>query len=129
MEVLTGNFNEDIPNAGATTVLVGHPFHLISGRRRSEHEPLRKAPPAQPIARVVEFLYMRDALEDEKKNAKQENRQWRRWSSHFESPTETKRKRSERERKREWVVTVNEVAFISQQKHHNNYYFYVLRVV
>jgi hypothetical protein len=103
MEVLTGNFNEDIPNAGATTILVGHPFHLISGRRRSEHEPLRKAPPAQPTSRVVEFLCMRDALDDEKKNAKQENRQWRRWSSHFERPTETEIKIRERERERERV--------------------------
>lgn len=46
--IITGLFNEDIPNAGPTTVFVGHAFDLISRRRRSEHEAFREAFSAQP---------------------------------------------------------------------------------
>ena len=39
---ITWNFNEGIPNAGPTTILVGHAFHLICRSGRSEHKALRK---------------------------------------------------------------------------------------
>lgn len=47
-------FNEGVPDAGATTILVGHPFDLIRGCRCSEHEALGEALPAQP-ARVQPY--------------------------------------------------------------------------
>lgn len=44
----TGFVDENVPNAGPTAVLMGHTLHLISRRRRSEHEPLREALSAEP---------------------------------------------------------------------------------
>lgn len=44
----TGDFHEDVPNAGPTAFLVGHALHLIGRRGRPEDEPLRETLPAQP---------------------------------------------------------------------------------
>jgi hypothetical protein len=63
MEILTGKFNEGIPNAGPTTILVGHPFHLVSRRCRSEHEALGKAASTQPTG-VVELRCIRDTVDE-----------------------------------------------------------------
>ena len=71
MYIWTWYFDEGIPNAGPTSVLVGHAFDLIRRGRRAKGEPLGETISAQLAA-------IRPANEKEDKK----NKERAKWGSH-----------------------------------------------